>query len=670
MSSRQNTPSCTTVGDRVKIRHQSKSKDVVGTVRFIGEINGKSGIHYGVELNAATGDNSGSYKQVSYFKTTKKHGVFVSQKSILKTNTKNNATAPRVTVGSKVHVTKVDCTGIIRYIGEPEFKSGIWYGIQLEEAKGKNNGTVKGRSYFECKGKFGSFVKANGFTLIPSKHSNHSNNSKDSNHSNLSNHFNHKQSTSVIERRKDLEKVINVLNDNGSSNDIDHVIASYDDRKESEDQQWLKLIVTLKAINDKLIANNSSTARSKDDTAKYIAQIEGLKADKSALESEVSTLKLQKNQNGNGGNGKNGMTVPSPSENKQFERRLKFEIDQIRTKYESQIRTLKADKQRLEAQVASNESNSSTLKQDNDQIASSKMSEISQSDNDSNEMVKQLQVDLEQSKSTIRSKDSIIDRLKRDVAKLQKEIGALKEEEEKEELQLDSLQKDRARKLLQERVEDQQQNALNAGPEQKKQTLSEMLNESTKEDAISIIHSMNCIKFEYDKKLKRDTYNLDLTNNSVLRRLTDVQRKKFMFLLAHCICDSSGQQKVEKVRMSNMNIDDKVFPDFMAVIVDNVEHFGVEEWALESNKIGNEGMKMFAAFLEMSPPTLEEVKMYNNKTSVSTSVLNDLLSSIEKNDKICKFTFEWRLTQHRDRIDKQLRKNQDLRRKAKWANKK
>lgn len=292
------------------------------------------------------------------------------------------------------------------------------------------------------------------------------------------------------------------------------------------------------------------------------------------------------------------------------------------------------------------------------------------------EVIKQLQRDKEQSAAILRAKDEIIEGAKAEIAKLRKEIGALKEEEEKEELQLDSLQKNRAKALLQERVQEQQQNALTQGGvggivgNEKKQTLSELLNESTAEDAVSIIHSMNCIKLEYDKALKRDTLNLDLTNNAVLRRLTDVQRKQFMFLLANCICDGSGQHKIEKVRMSNMNIDDKLFPDFMAIVIEKAEHFGAEEWALESNRIGNEGIKMLAAFLELTPPTLQTLKMYNNKTSISTPVINQLLSSIEKNDKLCKFSFEWRLTQHRDRIEKQLNKNQDLRRRAKWANKK
>lgn len=51
--------------------------------------------------------------------------------------------------------------GTIAYIGEPHFASGIWYGVVLDEPKGKNNGTVKGVSYFTCEANCGVFVREN-----------------------------------------------------------------------------------------------------------------------------------------------------------------------------------------------------------------------------------------------------------------------------------------------------------------------------------------------------------------------------------------------------------------------------------------------------------------------------------------------------------------------------
>lgn len=39
------------------------------------------------------------------------------------------------------------------------FKTGKWVGVVLDEAKGKNNGTVQGKTYFTCPDDHGIFVR-------------------------------------------------------------------------------------------------------------------------------------------------------------------------------------------------------------------------------------------------------------------------------------------------------------------------------------------------------------------------------------------------------------------------------------------------------------------------------------------------------------------------------
>lgn len=64
-----------------------------------------------------------------------------------------------VSIGQQVSVR--DDIGTVRYIGPTEFAPGTWVGVELEEPKGKNDGSVQGTEYFKCKrnGNYGVFVR-------------------------------------------------------------------------------------------------------------------------------------------------------------------------------------------------------------------------------------------------------------------------------------------------------------------------------------------------------------------------------------------------------------------------------------------------------------------------------------------------------------------------------
>jgi len=49
--------------------------------------------------------------------------------------------------------------GMVRFFGRVDFADGEWIGVEMIEPVGKNDGTVKGKKYFECKDKHGIFVK-------------------------------------------------------------------------------------------------------------------------------------------------------------------------------------------------------------------------------------------------------------------------------------------------------------------------------------------------------------------------------------------------------------------------------------------------------------------------------------------------------------------------------
>jgi dynactin complex subunit len=49
--------------------------------------------------------------------------------------------------------------GTVRFLGETHYAKGEWVGVALDEPNGKNNGTVKGVSYFSCAPKHGLIVR-------------------------------------------------------------------------------------------------------------------------------------------------------------------------------------------------------------------------------------------------------------------------------------------------------------------------------------------------------------------------------------------------------------------------------------------------------------------------------------------------------------------------------
>lgn len=51
-------------------------------------------------------------------------------------------------IGQRVELTGKEVRGTIAYVGMTSFAVGKWVGVILDEAKGKNNGSIKGHQYF------------------------------------------------------------------------------------------------------------------------------------------------------------------------------------------------------------------------------------------------------------------------------------------------------------------------------------------------------------------------------------------------------------------------------------------------------------------------------------------------------------------------------------------
>ena len=48
-----------------------------------------------------------------------------------------------------------------RYVGVTKFAPGKWVGVELDEPKGKNNGSLQGKAYFMARENYGIFVRQN-----------------------------------------------------------------------------------------------------------------------------------------------------------------------------------------------------------------------------------------------------------------------------------------------------------------------------------------------------------------------------------------------------------------------------------------------------------------------------------------------------------------------------
>ncbi|KAL9929698.1 cytoplasmic linker protein 190 isoform 2-T7 [Glossina fuscipes fuscipes] len=172
-----------------------------GQIAYIGETHFAPGEWAGVVLDEPNGKNDGCVAGKRYFQCEPKRGIFsrltrltlsplpgaqtlaspLQKNSPERSRTVSPTASTRssflripgkngLTVGDRIIVSSGfgSRPGILRYLGETQFASGNWCGIELDEATGKNDGSVDGIRYFECKPKYGVFVPIAKVSLSPS----------------------------------------------------------------------------------------------------------------------------------------------------------------------------------------------------------------------------------------------------------------------------------------------------------------------------------------------------------------------------------------------------------------------------------------------------------------------------------------------------------------------
>lgn len=59
-------------------------------------------------------------------------------------------------MSSNVHL---PFTGTVRYVGPIDFADGVWIGVELRSPKGRHDGVVQGKRYFNAKPEHGVLVR-------------------------------------------------------------------------------------------------------------------------------------------------------------------------------------------------------------------------------------------------------------------------------------------------------------------------------------------------------------------------------------------------------------------------------------------------------------------------------------------------------------------------------
>eukprot|EP00766_Chilomastix_caulleryi_P000279 gnl/Chilomastix_caulleri/1267.p1 GENE.gnl/Chilomastix_caulleri/1267~~gnl/Chilomastix_caulleri/1267.p1 ORF type:complete len:247 (-),score=51.82 gnl/Chilomastix_caulleri/1267:51-791(-) len=98
----------------------------------------------------------------SLYANDEEYRRYVERRDFLKANMDERFAeeAKAISQGARCEVSPGGMRGTVRYVGKiPELHPGFWVGVELDEPRGKHNGTAGGHRYFEADNLYGVFVR-------------------------------------------------------------------------------------------------------------------------------------------------------------------------------------------------------------------------------------------------------------------------------------------------------------------------------------------------------------------------------------------------------------------------------------------------------------------------------------------------------------------------------
>eukprot|EP01084_Bolivina_argentea_P067148 122353_1 len=210
-------------------------------------------------------------------------------------------------------------------------------------------------------------------------------------------------------------------------------------------------------------------------------------------------------------------------------------------------------------------------------------------------------------------------------------IEALKAERNLHEVKVTTTSKDNIASLFAAKIEKQKKSAAAGGMPtgSKGKILKEALKNPEPEKAAEVVESLGLFVakektpnyskkgMEKEEKAEEEAPVLEVLNmnNNVMMKKMSAKEKENM---ENIICDSLVKNEDLKcVQMCNADVNDAFLEKILNKLAENREKHHVTELWLESNPIGDSGMKCLASFMA-TDDKIQIVKLYNNKKTIST----------------------------------------------------